>query len=75
MRFIAKEIIRESAINLLYDELPHSIAIEITEFNEADPERIFIDAIIYVKKDSQKGMVIGKKAEKIKNIRLTLDLK
>ncbi|MEI2462555.1 GTPase Era [Mycoplasmopsis felis] len=75
MRFIAKEIIRESAINLLYDELPHSIAIEITEFNEADPERIFIDAIIYVKKDSQKGMVIGKKAEKIKKIGTNARLK
>lgn len=68
IRFITKEIIRESAINLLYEELPHSIAVEVTEFNESDPEHIYIDAYIYVKKDSQKGMVIGKNASKIKQI-------
>ncbi|TNK91402.1 GTPase Era, partial [Mycoplasmopsis pullorum] len=54
MRFLAKEIVRESAINLLYQELPHSIAVEITEFIENDDE-IEISGIIYVKRDSQKG--------------------
>ncbi|MGZ9797230.1 GTPase Era [Mycoplasma sp. 4013] len=68
MRFIAKEIIRESAINLLYEELPHSIAVEILEFDESNSQKIMIDAVIYVKKDSQKGMLIGKNAEKIKAI-------
>ncbi|QCZ36643.1 GTPase Era [Mycoplasma nasistruthionis] len=72
VRFLAKEIIRESAINALYDELPHSIAVEVNEFNELEQEdgslRYAIDAIIYVKKASQKGMVIGKSAEKIKQI-------
>ncbi|WP_025755103.1 GTPase Era [Mycoplasmopsis cricetuli] len=67
MRFLAKEIIRESAINLLYDELPHSIAVEVIDFVEND--NLFeIEAIIYVKKNSQKGMVIGKGASKIKQI-------
>ncbi|WP_338822572.1 GTPase Era [Mycoplasmopsis felifaucium] len=67
MRFIAKEIIREAAINLLYDELPHSIAVEVQDFIESD-EHIEINAIIYVKKDSQKGMLIGKNASMIKQI-------
>ncbi|RIV16621.1 GTPase Era [Mycoplasmopsis gallopavonis] len=67
MRFLAKEIIRESAINRLYQELPHSIAVEVTDFIE-DPEHLEINAIIYVKKSSQKGMVIGKGAQMIKNI-------
>ncbi|TNK82590.1 GTPase Era [Mycoplasmopsis pullorum] len=67
MRFLAKEIVRESAINLLYQELPHSIAVEITEFIENDDE-IEISGIIYVKRDSQKGMVIGKNAQMIKKI-------
>ncbi|QGZ97743.1 GTPase Era [Mycoplasma sp. NEAQ87857] len=67
MRFIAKEIIRESAINQLYDELPHSIAVEVENFIEQD-EHLTIDATIYVKKSSQKGMVIGKGASKIKKI-------
>ncbi|MFV8401075.1 GTPase Era [Mycoplasma sp. CR] len=67
MRFLAKEIIRESAINALYEELPHSIAVEVSEFIEED-DHITIDAVIYVKKASQKGMVIGKGGEKIKQI-------
>ncbi|VEU70412.1 GTPase Era [Mycoplasmopsis glycophila] len=67
MRFIAKEIIREAAINRLHQELPHSIAVEVVEFNEED-DHLEINAIIYVKKDSQKGMVIGKNAQMIKNI-------
>ncbi|VEU76469.1 GTP-binding protein [Mycoplasmopsis columboralis] len=67
MRFLAKEIIRESAINSLYEELPHSIAIEVNEFIESE-DLIEIEAIIYVKKPSQKGMVIGAKASKIKQI-------
>lgn len=70
MRFIAKEIIREIALQYLYDELPHSIAIEITEFKENENERIPYDiqAVIYVKKESQKGILIGKGAQMIKKI-------
>ncbi|WP_036452940.1 GTPase Era [Mycoplasma buteonis] len=67
MRFLAKEIIRESAINRLYQELPHSIAVEVSEFIEEE-QYLTIEAIIYVKKASQKGMVIGKNAQMIKNI-------
>ncbi|VEU77165.1 GTPase Era [Mycoplasmopsis columbina] len=69
MRFITKEIIRESAINFLKDELPHSIAVEVNEFNEDEENNfIAIEAIIYVKKDSQKGMLIGKNGSMIKKI-------
>lgn len=67
MRFMAKEYIRESAINLLTDELPHSIAVEVQDFIEEEG-RITINAIIYVKKDSQKGILIGKGASMIKKI-------
>lgn len=67
MRFMAKEYIRESAINLLTDELPHLIAVEVQDFIEEE-DRITINAIIYVKKDSQKGILIGKGASMIKKI-------
>ncbi|MCU4706848.1 GTPase Era [Mycoplasma sp. CSL7503-lung] len=67
MRFLAKEIIRESAIERLYDELPHSIAVSVDNFQESE-NNIVIEAIMYVKKDSQKGMLIGKNASKIKEI-------
>ncbi len=64
---MAKEYIRESAINLLTDELPHSIAVEVQDFIEEE-DRITINAVIYVKKDSQKGILIGKGASMIKKI-------
>lgn len=67
MRFLAKEIIRQAAINELFEELPHSIAIEIERFSE-DDELIEIESTIFVKKASQKGMVIGANGSKIKKI-------
>ncbi|MBU4689500.1 GTPase Era [Mycoplasma zalophidermidis] len=67
MRFMAKEIIRVSAMKLLREELPHSIAVEVSEFIENE-NQINIEALIFVKKPSQKGMVIGKDGQMIKNI-------
>lgn len=67
MRFLAKEIIRQAAINELFEELPHSIAIEIERFSE-DDDLIEIESTIFVKKASQKGMVIGANGSKIKKI-------
>ncbi|ACF07416.1 GTP-binding Era-like protein [Metamycoplasma arthritidis] len=68
MRFIAKEIIRESAIKRLFQELPHSIAVEITDFIERDKSPYIINGTIYVKKESQKGILIGHNASMIKEI-------
>jgi len=66
MRFIAKEKIRESAIRRLNDELPHSLGVLIDEFKEG--EKIIIDATIFVERESQKGIVIGKNGSMIKKI-------
>lgn len=65
--FITKEIIRECVINNLSDELPHSIYVEIENFEE-DENFLLVEGIIYVTKDSQKGMLIGKNASMIKKI-------
>lgn len=67
VRFIAKEIIREAAINNVHDELPHSIAVEIDEYTKIDKIRR-IEATIYVERNSQKGILIGENASKIKLI-------
>ncbi len=66
--FIAKEIIRESAINVLKDELPHSIGVEILTFDESNPEKFNIEARIYCERESQKGIIIGNKGSMIKKI-------
>ncbi|NDD92609.1 GTPase Era, partial [bacterium] len=67
LRFFVAEKIREQLFLKLGDELPYSCAVEITKYNEkSDPIRI--EAVIHVERDSQKGMVIGAKGHKIKEI-------
>ena len=67
--FLAKEIIRYSAIENLSDELPHSIAIEITNYDINENENLrTIEATIFCKKESQKGIIIGKNGSMIKKI-------
>ncbi|QPC81564.1 GTPase Era [Phototrophicus methaneseepsis] len=67
MRFIASEIIREKAMIHTEKEIPHAIAVEINEYKDGE-DRTTIDAIIYVERDSQKGIVVGKGGSMIKRI-------
>jgi GTPase len=66
-RFLASEIIREKLMRQLGDELPYSLTIQIDKFEEK-PELIHIDATIFVEKDGQKRILIGRKGEKLKRI-------
>ncbi len=67
MRFISSEVVREKVILNTEKEIPHSVAIEITEYKDRD-NRTDIYAVIYVEKDSQKGIIIGKGGKMIKKI-------
>ncbi len=67
MRFFASEIIREK-IFLNYDkEIPYSVEIVIEEYKE-EPTIDRISAVIYVARDSQKGIIIGRKGEMLKKV-------
>ena len=67
MRFFASELIREK-IFLNYDkEIPYSVEIVIEEYKE-EPTIDRISAIIYVARDSQKGIIIGRKGEMLKKV-------
>lgn len=68
MRFIAAEIVREKALRLLRQEIPHSLAVVVTEWNERSAEMTHIAATIYVERHSQKGIVLGGKGTMIKEI-------
>lgn len=68
MRFIVAELIREQALNLLQQEVPHSIAVAVTDFEERDDHMTYIAATIYVERPSQKGIVLGQKGSMIKRI-------
>ncbi|MCK4846484.1 MAG: GTPase Era, partial [Deltaproteobacteria bacterium] len=71
-RFLAAEIVREKVFHVTSEEIPYSVAVTVEEFNErlgkgAKPI-IDIRAIINVERDSQKGIVIGKKGVMLKKI-------
>lgn len=68
MRFIAAEIVREKALLLLRQEIPHSLAVSVTEWNERSAEMTHIAATLYVERHSQKGIVLGGKGSMIKRI-------
>jgi GTPase len=65
LRFFAAEFIREAAFEQLHEELPYSVAAEIDEFREA-AEPVYIRAVLYVERESQKGIVIGEGGRTIK---------
>jgi GTP-binding protein Era len=67
-RFIAAEFLREQVLHFTEDEVPHAIAVQVEEMKERTNGRIYINATIYVERDSQKGIIIGAKGERLKNI-------
>ena len=63
------DLIREAAIEELYEELPHSVMVTIEEIGERDNGKIFdISATLHVERDSQKGIIIGPQGSKLKAI-------
>jgi len=66
--FIVAELIREKALKLTRDEVPHSLAVEVEEFESKPQNKTYLRAVIYTERDSQKGIVIGKNGQMLKNI-------
>jgi len=67
MRFIAAETIREKVMQHTEEEIPHATAVEIDSYREL-PDQTIISGILYVERDSQKGILIGKGGAMIKRI-------
>ena len=67
-RLIIAELIREKILHATQDEVPHSIAVDLEEFTRRDNGTIFIRATIYVERDSQKKILIGKGGSMLKNV-------
>lgn len=62
------EIIREKMLLLLDREVPHGVAVEITQFSERDNGIIDVGATIFCEKESHKGIIIGKRGAMLKKI-------
>ena len=71
LTFRVCEVIRGEAINRLQDEIPHSVYVEVADIEHRNEgKKLWIRAFLCVERESQKGIVIGKGASKIKEIRL-----
>lgn len=68
LRTIAEEIIREKALRMLSDEVPHGIAVVVESFKERRDGSYDIAADIICERDSHKGMIIGKGGQMLKKI-------
>lgn len=67
LRFLSAETVREKIMRRMGDELPHKVAVEIERFDE-QPKIIHIDTLIWVERDSQRKIIIGRNGETIKQI-------
>lgn len=68
LRLIAAEMIREKALQMTRDEIPHAIAVDLEEMTTRPGGDTYIRAVIYVERESQKGIVIGDKGSLLKEI-------
>lgn len=67
-QFVVAEIIREKMLERLKDEVPHSVGVKVEEWREEEEKPLYIRATIYVEKESQKPIVIGRGGKQLKEI-------
>jgi GTP-binding protein Era len=67
-RFIAAELVREQVLLHTHEEVPHSVAVLVDEFKERSPALTYVSATIYVERETQKKIVLGKQGQLIKQI-------
>ncbi|MEO8577911.1 MAG: GTPase Era, partial [Gemmatimonadales bacterium] len=67
VRFFVAEMIRETVLEQLHDEVPYSVAMGIEEFREGRSPW-YIRAVVYVERDSQKRIIIGSKGTRIREL-------
>jgi GTP-binding protein Era len=67
VRFFVAELVRETVLEQLHDEVPYSVAVQVEEYRE-ERSPLYIRAVIYVERDSQKAIIIGAKGAQIRKI-------
>lgn len=67
-QFVCAELIREKILHLTREEVPHSIAVTIEDMRLQDNGVVQISAVIFVERDSQKGIIIGKQGSLLKEV-------
>ncbi|MBG9785700.1 GTPase Era [Shouchella lehensis] len=67
-RFIVAELVREKALHVTKEEIPHSLAVVIEQMKRRDNGKVYVGATIIVERSSQKGIIIGKHGSMLKEI-------
>lgn len=67
-RLVIAEMIREKVLHHTREEIPHAIAVDIEEITTRPNDDLYVRAVIYVERESQKGIVIGAKGQLLKEI-------
>ncbi|MEK3731176.1 MULTISPECIES: GTPase Era [Paenibacillus] len=67
-QFVCAELIREKILHMTREEVPHSIAVTIEDMRAQENGTVYISAVIYVERDSQKGIIIGKQGALLKQV-------
>ena len=67
-RFLAQEIIRERMLELLKDEVPHGVGVNIVQMRQRDNGKLYILADIFCERKSHKGIIIGKGGAMLRQI-------
>lgn len=68
MQYLAAELVREQFLLNTRQEIPHSIAVQVDEWEERSPDLTYISATVWVEKDSQKAIVIGERGSMLKKV-------
>ncbi len=68
LRFIAAEVVREKVMLATSQEIPHAVAVEVEEYRERNAEQSYISAVLYVERESQKGILVGKGGRMIRDL-------
>jgi GTP-binding protein Era len=67
-KFVMAELIREQVLRVTREEVPHAVAVVVEEIAERPNDYLYVDAVIYVERDSQKGIIIGQGGQRLKEI-------
>jgi GTP-binding protein Era len=67
-KFMAAEIIREKIMDMTGEEVPHSVAVEVNQWTEREDGLVSINCNIYVERDGQKAIIIGRSGSMLKSI-------
>lgn len=67
-RFVVAELVREQVLTHLREEVPHAVAVMVEEFKERREDLIYVSATVFVERESQKGILIGKGGQMLRTI-------